>query len=166
MYEALGHEEEFHKGTEMTCETNGSTDGVYCTRCEQWLVEQEELIAHPESVRVVEGKDATCTEEGLTDGKYCDHCQAWVAEQETIEKIPHTESDWITDGVEEYKVCEVCGEETERRSVLGEVTDILEGVGINCSSSIAGVASVPAIVTLLGAGLLFNKKTGRKDDEE
>ena len=166
MYEALGHEEEFHKGTEMTCETNGSTDGVYCTRCEQWLVEQEELIAHPESVRVVEGKDATCTEEGLTDGKYCDHCQAWVAEQETIEKIPHTESDWITDGVEEYKVCEVCGEETERRSVLGEVTDILEGVGINCSSSIAGVVSVPAIVTLLGAGLLFNKKTGRKDDEE
>ena len=167
MLPALGHEEEFHQSKEMTCKENGMSVGVYCTRCETWLIEQKELVAHPEKVEYIKGEEATCSKEGKTDGEYCHECEAWLVSQETLEKLPHTESEWMTDEDGEYKVCEVCGEELERKTANknSQITDILAGVGINCSSSIMGVASVPAMVTLLGVGLLLNKKSNRKDDE-
>lgn len=169
IFEALGHQEVIVEGVEMTCTTNGVTEGRYCTRCNEWLAKQEELFAHPEAVRVVEGVEATCETDGLTEGKYCDHCQKWIIEQEVIE-AGHIESDWLPveegdEVTEEHKVCERCGEELDRRKAGSNITDVLAGfVGLDCSGSIVGLAGLPSMVTLIGVGFLMSKKN-RKNDE-
>ncbi len=80
---ALGHSERVIPGYEATCEEPGMTDGVYCTRCQTYLVVPE-MIWKDHNIVTIPGIPATCTQSGISDGEYCADCNELITQQRVI----------------------------------------------------------------------------------
>jgi len=92
--EKLPHTEVTVPAVGSSCTATGLTEGVQCSVCEEWIVEQEEVAVLGHNEVTIEGKAATCTETGLTEGKYCDRCGEVLVEQTVIDVLGH---DMVTD---------------------------------------------------------------------
>jgi len=80
----LGHDEETKKGYARTCTKSGLTDGVWCRRCETWVVPQQEIPAEGHKPVSVPGYGSTYTSKGLTDGSECSVCHETLTARKEI----------------------------------------------------------------------------------
>jgi hypothetical protein len=115
--EALGHITTSVPGYAEDCVNPGLSDGLFCTRCQQFVVPQEVIPARGHNLIYYVGYEATCTEDGLTDGEFCNRCQTWIDEQKVIPAPGHVvvtvegqEATCTEDGLTDGEYCEVCGE--------------------------------------------------------
>ena len=138
---ACGHDvKETLPAVEPTCTSTGRSEGERCISCEEIVSGYEiiQMLPHTydnpsdqtcnycDHVRVVEclhintkeikAVEPTCTEEGFTRGAACAACGKVLVKPEKIDKIPHTESDWIVDVAPTetekgamHTQCTVCG---------------------------------------------------------
>ena len=67
----LGHEEVVVSGKDATCTNTGLTEGSRCSRCNEVLLEKQEIPLLEHNVVVDESKEPTCTNTGLTEGSQC-----------------------------------------------------------------------------------------------
>ena len=112
---ALGHSYgEYTSNNDATC-VNDGTKTAKCTRCEAKDIKIDENSKTGHTVVVDSAKAATCTETGLTEGSHCSVCNVVLTPQSVVEKVAHTESDWICDETinclttrEKHKICTVC----------------------------------------------------------
>ena len=104
-----------------TCTSDGSYEEViYCTVCKAEISRENKTTpaaGHSFGVWTVI-KEATCAEEG-SEERVCSVCSA--KETKGIAKIPHTESGWIKDENNHWKICTVCKSvvETETAHTFG-----------------------------------------------
>ncbi len=144
------HTEKAVDGKAPTCTEAGLTDGVYCSRCGEVLVEQTEIPPLGHTEETVDGKNATCTESGLTDGVYCSRCDEVLVEQEVIEATGHTKGEAVIENnvsadcenagsYDEVFYCTVCTVEISRNKVstpaLGHKEATVEGKAATCTES-------------------------------
>lgn len=73
---ALGHEEKVIEGVEPGCLTDGKTDGVGCTRCDEILTAQEVIpnLGGHKWESIEEDIAPTCQNEGYQGGAQCTTC--------------------------------------------------------------------------------------------
>ncbi len=114
---AEGHDEDVIPGSEPTCEEEGWTDGVYCSRCGETLVVPESIppYGHNE-VSMGDYIEPTCTECGYTESTWCDRCGMVIFPQQEIPPLGHSMSHYYgeaatctEDGQIEYWFCDNCG---------------------------------------------------------
>lgn len=79
--EALGHVRVITAGKDATCEKEGLSDLVECSRCDQVIEEQITIPKREHSPATVLGYPATCSEEGLSDGVVCLVCDEELVKQ-------------------------------------------------------------------------------------
>ena len=85
----LGHDEAILEGVAETCDTNGMTEGKYCTRCNIILVEQKDIYSTGHDVVITARVEPTCQKEGTTESRICSRCNKVFAEALPIEKVDH-----------------------------------------------------------------------------
>ncbi len=110
------HKSKVIPAVEVSCTTNGSTEGAICEICGAILVQPKTIICEGHKWDVVKAKEATCTEDGCTEGKKCSVCGLVISESTTI---PATGHNYVTvpaknatcteDGNTSGEVCSVCG---------------------------------------------------------
>ena len=128
--------------TSATCSKEGAKH-TECTVCGTELkTDTISKLAHTE-VAIPEVK-ATCTSTGLTAGVKCSVCGEVITAQTATEKMPHTESTWITDTSatcskegEKHTECTVCGTElkTETIDKLAHTEVAIPEVKATCTST-------------------------------
>ena len=127
---------------EAGCENVGSKH-TECTVCGEILAIAEiPAIGHTEVVD--NAVAATCTTTGLTAGKHCEVCGKVLVAQELVEKLAHTESNWLVD-VEatcenvgsKHMECTVCGEilQIEEISATGHTEAVDNAVAATCTTT-------------------------------
>ena len=88
---ALGHDTIAVKGYPATCKSEGLSDGSYCQRCSEMVVEQVVIPRtddhHTETVEAV---PATCTRAGLTAYDRCTVCGQVLTEPQVVFPAGHT----------------------------------------------------------------------------
>ena len=120
----LGHNEEIIEGHSPTCNKDGLTNGVKCSRCGK-IIEAQEVIPHLNHQYKNEAIAATCTNSGHIDYE-CILCGDTYSEE--IAPLGHSEeiikgykatcnSTGLTDGVK----CSRCGEILINQSVINMV---------------------------------------------
>ncbi len=117
---ALGHDVVHHEAKEATCTETGWEAYDTCSRCDYTTYNEIEAKGHSASEAVEENRvEATCTIDGHYDSVvYCSVCHEELSrEQKTLQKIGHTESDWIVDSEatctesgSKHKECTTCYE--------------------------------------------------------
>lgn len=111
------------KGLDVTCTSNGLTQGSYCSLCGKVASTQQIIESLGEHELVfTKGKEETCTEDGLTDGISCKNCTAIIKPQEIIPARVHSGIEKLTaattssDGLVTSN-CRYCSAELSRRTV-------------------------------------------------
>lgn len=126
-----GENMEHIKETKSTCSTEGTIEHYRCKICgknfnklapggkyKSILTDSDVRTPKAPHTEVIESTsvEPTCTQEGRTNRVICSVCNQVVEEPHTISKLPHQESDWITDKAptkteagHKYTKCEVCG---------------------------------------------------------
>ena len=91
---ALGHNEVIDEAKEATCTETGLTEGKHCDRCNEVLVQQEEIssLGHSFADWTIV-KEATCESQG-TKRRDCNNCDHY--EEETIEAKEHNYESIVT----------------------------------------------------------------------
>ncbi len=128
----LGHLETTEEAVEPGCITDGLTEGKYCSRCGEILLQQQNITAlghdwaeatctEPRTcmrcgvtrgnplghAQVVDAAvEPTCTETGKTEGSHCSRCGEELKEQEILKALGH---DWLEATCTEPKTCKLCG---------------------------------------------------------
>lgn len=87
---ALGHAEQLIEGKKPTCDTEGLSDGKFCTRCRTTYVNQEILPALGHEKIDVPRLEPTCTVKGLTESTVCKNCGEVYKRAEDIPPKGHT----------------------------------------------------------------------------
>ena len=87
---ALGHIEEIIEGTKPTCETEGISDGKYCSRCKTTYVKPEKLFPLGHEKIDIPRLEPTCTVKGLTESTVCKNCGEIYKKSEEIAPKGHT----------------------------------------------------------------------------
>ena len=112
---ALGHAEQIIEGTKPTCETEGLSDGKFCTRCKVTYEKQEKLPALGHEKIDIPRLEPTCTVKGLTESTVCKNCGEIYKKSEDIPPKGHTRitvhgvSPTCTeDGYTEHERCADC----------------------------------------------------------
>ena len=92
---ALGHNEVIDEAKEATCEETGLTEGKHCDRCNEVLVQQEEIpfLEHEYGEWEVVN-NATCEKDGL-EKQECEKCNHY--EERTIKALGHDYVSVITE---------------------------------------------------------------------
>lgn len=111
------HSEVVVKGYDATCESAGLTDGVYCSECNEVLVEQVTIPAKGHTEVIDKGVAPGCETAGLTQGSHCFVCGKVLQKQEVISATGHSFGEWIVskeptfseDG-EKVRYCSGCDE--------------------------------------------------------
>ena len=111
----LGHSEEISEAFEPTCESVGYTEGSYCSRCNETLVEVQEIPKLPHTEVIDSAVAPTCTATGKTAGKHCSVCNTVIEAQTDVAKLDHTEvidtavaPTCTATGLTQGKHCSVC----------------------------------------------------------
>ncbi|MBQ8206488.1 MAG: leucine-rich repeat domain-containing protein, partial [Bacilli bacterium] len=121
---ALGHNEVIDEAKEATCTKTGLTEGKHCDRCNEVLVQQEEIssLGHSFADWTIV-KEATCESQG-TKRRDCINCDHY--EEETIDAKEHnyesvvTKPTCVEQGYETF-TCTNCN-----HSYVGNYVDALE----------------------------------------
>lgn len=117
-----------------TCKTVGNIEHYKCEECGKLFsdelleneISQTAIIVDklPHSPVKTNGYPATCKKTGLTDGEKCENCDEMIVSQTTIDKIPHSPSDWIIDRDstetqkgQKHKSCLACGDILETAEI-------------------------------------------------
>ena len=102
---ALGHIEVIDEEVKPTCDSTGLTEGKHCDRCNEVLVQQEEIssLGHLFADWTVI-KEATCENTGIKR-RECNNCDHY--EEETIDVLEHSYESIVT-----KPTCESQGYET------------------------------------------------------
>jgi len=101
----------------------------------------------------VTGYAATCDADGLTDGERCSVCWFEITAQETIPALGHTDGEVVVENEVEATCevagsydnviyCTVCGEETSRETVEGELADHSYDEGVEAEGVITYTCTV------------------------
>ena len=80
---------------EVTCTTDGMTEGSYCEACGFYVVPQEIITAPGHTEVVCDYRPASCSEYGATRGKICSVCDEILIQSTGIQKLPHAYYDGI-----------------------------------------------------------------------
>ena len=91
--EPLGHEEETVPAVEPTCTTNGLSEGIKCSRCDELIMTQVPTPATGHEEVTVPAVEPTCTEDGHSEGTQCSICGEVLT---TPEVFPATGHDYKT----------------------------------------------------------------------
>lgn len=94
--DALGHVRVVTAGKEATCEKEGLSDLVECSRCDKVIEEQITIPKREHAPATVMGYAATCVEEGLSDGIICLVCEEELVKQ--VELPENNEHDYSSRG--------------------------------------------------------------------
>ena len=112
---ALGHLEQIIEGTKPTCETEGLSDGKYCTRCKTTYEKPKKLSALGHEKIDIPRLEPTCTVKGLTESTLCKNCGEIYKKSEDIPPkghtkvtVPGTSPTCTADGHTEYQKCVDC----------------------------------------------------------
>ncbi len=142
---ATGHIEVKDAAVEVTCTTDGRTEGSHCSACNLVLKKQEVIKAPGHTEVVDKAVAATCTESGKTEGKHCAVCNQILVKQETVAPTGHTpEKDAAVaptcteEGRTEGSHCGVCGEvlvKQEPIAATGHTEVIDPAVPATCTDS-------------------------------
>ena len=91
---AAGHNVVTDAAVPATCTEPGLTEGSHCSKCNQVLVEQEEIPANGHAPVVDDAIAETCTTDGLTEGSHCSVCGEVITKQEVIPRLGHDYTEW------------------------------------------------------------------------
>ena len=91
-----------------------------CNRCG----EKREVLCDHQSVEIIPAVAPTCSATGLSEGSKCAYCDEILVAQKKIDRIPHTEGEWIVTvaptelekGLAQMK-CSVCQATLETREI-------------------------------------------------
>ena len=91
-----GHSPSTFEGLDTGCESDGLTDGEYCSACGYIITEREYVEATGHDYHTHNGKEPTCTEQGI-DGTYtqCDKCGEYQGDVTFIDATGHSWGEWI-----------------------------------------------------------------------
>ncbi len=121
---ATGHTEVVEKGYAATCTTDGKTDKIYCSVCNEVLTKQE-IIPGGHTAVTLKGYAATCTTAGLSNGSECSVCGTVIKKQQAIAAKGHQtktvkghaatcSKEGLTDGTK----CGACGIMLEEQQII------------------------------------------------
>ena len=117
--DALGHREVVDTGKEATCTTSGLTEGKHCDRCNEVLVQQEEIPALGHNYgTLINEIPATCTKTGIIAHYHCDRCDKYfdTNKKEVVEltislkEHEFDNSSWTCDATGHWHKCKYCNE--------------------------------------------------------
>ncbi len=95
---ALGHQEKYYPENPATCERDGTTECVACTRCWTVLSGNERLPQIPHNEVTDATVESTCTTDGRTGGSHCSMCLTPITAYTVLPKLGHAE---VTDSAVE-----------------------------------------------------------------
>jgi len=140
-----GHVHTAVKGFAATCTDDGLTDGVVCSRCGAWIVQQTVIEAKGHKEEQVPEKAATCTGNGITAGTKCSVCGVTLSGLETIPAKGHTEvvvkgsaATCTATGKTDGKKCSVCGTVTVAQQTIpakGHTEVVVKGYAATCTAT-------------------------------
>lgn len=118
------HENVIKKAVVATCTENGLTEGVYCSKCNEVLVEQK-IVPELGHIEVIDKAiPSMCEKDGQTEGKHCSRCNEILVKQEKTPATGHSYGAWI---VKEKATCGKTGikyaECTVCKKIVKEVID-------------------------------------------
>ena len=108
------HTEVVIPGTPATCTSDGYTDKIICSECEEIISDSEVILATGHTEVIIPKVSQTCTKDGASEGKKCTTCNQITKEPTVIpsahtkEKIPATLPTCTKDGNEEGVGCKYC----------------------------------------------------------
>ena len=145
----LGHDEAILEGIAETCDTNGLTEGKYCTRCNITLVEQKDIYSTGHDVVITARVEPTCQKEGTTEGRICSRCNKVFAEALPIEKVDHKavtvvgKAPTCTEGgISDGSKCSMCNKTiTEQKTLAAKGHNYVRTVMVAATGSQSGTYS-------------------------
>ena len=81
---SIGHTEVVDPAVEVTCTTDGKTEGKHCSVCNAITLPQTTIPAPGHTEVIDPAVSETCTTDGKTEGKHCGVCDAILVEQTPI----------------------------------------------------------------------------------
>ena len=108
---ALGHALVATQVVESNCTENGLTEGSYCSRCGDTLIQQEIIPALGHTIVIDQAIEPTCESIGLTEGQHCSVCEKIIVKQEVVPELGHEFSAYVSDG---NATCQADGTKTAK----------------------------------------------------
>ncbi|MCF0237228.1 MAG: chitobiase/beta-hexosaminidase C-terminal domain-containing protein, partial [Sphaerochaetaceae bacterium] len=90
---ATGHTPVKDAAVTETCTTTGLTEGSHCSKCNEILVEQNEIPVLGHTLVTYSAIEATCTLDGNTEYYYCSRCNKYFSDIESKTEIE--KDSWI-----------------------------------------------------------------------
>jgi len=133
----LGHSELIEPAIEATCTEYGRTEGIFCSRCHNYVKKWESIRPLGHDKIPVPAVEPTCTATGLTEGEKCSRCDEIFVVQQVVPTTKHS-YEWTiikeatqTEAGERKGVCSVCGNETTESYNLYDLGDVNKDGYIN-----------------------------------
>ena len=108
---ALGHALVATQVVESNCTENGLTEGSYCSRCGDTVIQQEIIPALGHTIVIDQAIEPTCESIGLTEGQHCSVCEKIIVKQEVVPELGHEFSAYVSDG---NATCQADGTKTAK----------------------------------------------------
>ena len=120
-----------------TCTKKGTTAGVFCNDCQQYVSGHTEIAINPSNhvnTKTVAEVKATCTTKGTTAGTYCNDCQKYVSGHTEI-AIDSNAHKWDNGTITTTATCKVSGIKTYK--CQNDASHIkTENLGVNASNHV------------------------------